>query len=413
MPRIIFINRYFYPDHSATSQILGDLAFHLAGLGRAVHVVTGRQHYDDPRRSLPAQERIGGVSIHRVAATSFGRASLIGRTIDYLSFYVSTWRMVLALAQPGDILIAKTDPPLLSILAARATRRRGARLINWLQDLYPEVAAQLHIPLLGGGIGRALVARRDRSLLAADANVVPGERMSERVAGRGVDPTRIAIIANWVDDERIVPVAPADNELRRAWRLEDKFVVGYSGNLGRAHEFDTLLGAAERLREHTRIVFVFIGGGKRFDELAGEVAARGLQRSFRFFPYQDRSVLKFSLSVPDLHWMSLSPGLEGLLFPSKLYGILAAGRPVIAVVAKDGEIARLVESRGCGVAIAPGDAAALAAILLQLSRDAARCAEMGRRARDLLDEQFTRRAAFAKWEALIERVGSPASPLTP
>jgi glycosyltransferase involved in cell wall biosynthesis len=329
---------------------------------------------------------------------------LFGRGIDYLSFYTSLWRCLLALADRGDVLVAKTDPPLLSVLAMRAARRRGAHLVNWLQDLYPEVAVQLGIPLLGGPLSQGLSYLRDRSLHAAAANVVVGHRMAERVLARGVAHDRVQVIHNWSDDEQISPIPHADNPLRREWGLADKFVVGYSGNLGRAHEYKTILAASERLRTHPRIVFVFMGGGHLFNELAHAVGQRGLEHLFRFFPYQDQALLKYSLCAADVHWISLRPELEGLVVPSKFYGAAAAGRPVIAITAKDGEIARLVEQYACGLVIEPGNADALAETLMRLSTDPERIAAMGKNARAMLEARFTRREAFAKWRELLDHI---------
>jgi glycosyltransferase involved in cell wall biosynthesis len=229
--RIIFLNRFFFPDHSATSQIVSGLALHLAALGKSVHVITSRQLYDDPQARLPTRETVNEVDVHRVSTTYYGRSTLLGRGIDYLSFYASMWRSVLAVAGHGDIVVAKTDPPLLSVLAMRAAERRGAHLVNWFQDLYPEVAVQLGVPLLGGPLGQTLAHMRDRSLKAAAANVVVGHRMAERVLARGAAPDRVHVIHNWSDDEQISPVPHAENMLRREWGLEDKFVIGYSGNL--------------------------------------------------------------------------------------------------------------------------------------------------------------------------------------
>jgi glycosyltransferase involved in cell wall biosynthesis len=404
MKRIIFLNRFFFPDHSATSQIVSGLAFHLAALGRHVHVITSRQLYDDPQARLPARETLSGVHVHRVATTQHGRSALFGRGIDYLSFYTSLWRCLLALADRGDVLVAKTDPPLLSVLAMRAARRRGAHLVNWLQDLYPEVAVQLGIPLLGGPLSQGLSYLRDRSLHAAAANVVVGHRMAERVLARGVAHDRVQVIHNWSDDEQISPIPHADNPLRREWGLADKFVVGYSGNLGRAHEYKTILAASERLRTHPRIVFVFMGGGHLFNELAHAVGQRGLEHLFRFFPYQDQALLKYSLCAADVHWISLRAELEGLVVPSKFYGAAAAGRPVIAITAKDGEIARLVEQYACGLVIEPGNADALAETLMRLSTDPERIAAMGKNARAMLEARFTRREAFGGWRELLDRI---------
>jgi len=405
MKRIIFLNRYFFPDHSATSQVLSDLAFHLAEVGHEVRVLTSRQRYDDPGADLPETETVSGVSIRRLSTTRFGRSAALGRGFDYASFYVAVWRAALAIAEPGDILVAKTDPPLLCLPAARAAKRRGLQLVNWLQDLYPEVATRLGVPLMAGPLGALLLRLRDAALGAAAANIVVGDGMGAILRARGVAAERIHVIANWCDDADIQPIASRENPLRREWGLEDRFVVGYSGNLGRGHEYATLLDAASRLRDDDRIVFLFIGGGGQLGALRREVRERGLEQSFRFLPYQDRAQLKFSLGVPDMHWLSLRPELEGLSVPSKLYGIAAAGRPIIAIAAPGGEVAGLVRDHRCGMAIAPGDGAALADALRQLAANPDTLAEMGSRARAMLEARFTRRQAFARWDRLLETIG--------
>jgi colanic acid biosynthesis glycosyl transferase WcaI len=412
--RIIFLNRFFYPDQSATSQMVSDLAFDLARRAYDVHVFTSRQRYDDPRAQLPQFERVDGVTIHRVETTQFGRATSLGRVFDYLSFYAGVRRAVLAWAEPGDVLVAKTDPPLLSVLGQRLAKRRGLRLINWLQDLYPEVAAKLGVPLLNGALGRKLAAMRDASLRAAAANVVIGEQMAAVVHAHGVDASRMRVIHNWCDDERIFPVLHEENPLRRAWQLDGGFVVAYSGNLGRSHEFDTLLAAAALLRDEQRLVFLFIGGGKKWDELRRAVHERGLEARFVFLPYQDRDALRYSLGAADMHLVSLKPELEGLIVPSKFYGIAAAGRPVLAITAMDGEVAKLVRAHDCGIVVEPGQGALLADMLRNVMRDSDRLQAMGRRARAMLEENFTRHQAFERWRGIIDEVteglpeGAPA-----
>jgi len=400
MNRLFFLNRYFFPDHSATSQILSQLAFHFAESGYDVHVVTSRQLYDDPTASLDVEETRRGVVIHRLSTTQLGRSRLVGRSFDYLSFYLAAWRLLMTTADRNDILVPMTDPPLLSILASRVARQRGSRVINWLQDIYPEIATELGVPFVSS-MGGILSSARDASLRKADANVVVGERMSEKVLQLGVPSDRISVIPNWCDDDIIVPVSSNDNPLRSEWNLQEKFVVGYSGNLGRAHEFDTVLAAAERLRGNPDIIFLFVGGGHQITELARRVDSKQLKEKFRFLPYQSDDVLKYSLSVPDVHWISLRPAMEGLIVPSKVYGVAAAGRPIIAVTAEDGEIARLVRAFDCGVIVEPGDANKMATTLVQLSINHTARAEMGRKARAMLEAQFTRRHAFERWERLF------------
>lgn len=403
MKRVFFLNRFFPPDQSATSQLVSDLAAQLELSGYDVHVITSQQLYDEPQARLPAEELLGGVHVHRVRASRFGRANLVGRAVDYLSFYASAARALLAAAQRDDIIVAMTDPPLISIVAMRVALARGAQLINWLQDIYPEVAVELGVPFLRGPVVRTIAKLRDRSLRVAVANVVVGQHMAAKVAALGIAPERIAVIPNWSADQDIRPVDRYDNPLRHKWRLGDKFVVGYSGNLGRAHEYDTVLAAAEQLKDHSEIVFLCIGGGHLMGQLAAQVTARGL-RSFQFMGYQDASLLKYSLCVPDVHWISLRPEVEGLIVPSKFYAIAAAARPMIAICSKDGEISRLVEQNHCGAVVEPGDAGHLADWIMHLSQEAGLRAAFGRNARMMLEAQFTRRQALARWQTLLEHV---------
>ena len=208
MKRLIVINLYFFPDHSATSQLLSDLTFYFAKAGIEVHVITSRQLYDDPHRQLPASEVVSGVFIHRIATTKFGRSGLPGRALDYLSFYRAADRSMQELVQPGDALIAMTDPPLCSVLSMRAARKKQANLINWLQDIYPEVAVELGVPLLRGPIATSVSYWRDRSLKSAAINVVVGQSIADRLMKLGVKPQQIRVIHNWTDDAEIIPISP-------------------------------------------------------------------------------------------------------------------------------------------------------------------------------------------------------------
>src|ERR1043166_3269501 len=171
--RLLFANRYFPPDHSATSQMVGDLAVHLAKRGHEVVAITSRQRYDDASARLARRERVNGVDVVRVATTRFGRGFLPGRALDYATFYLSAFFAILRRARRGDTVVAMTDPPLLSVVAALACALRGARLVNWVQDLFPEVATALGMRVPG------VMRLRDWSLRRAAMNVALGERMAE------------------------------------------------------------------------------------------------------------------------------------------------------------------------------------------------------------------------------------------
>jgi glycosyltransferase involved in cell wall biosynthesis len=292
----------------------------------------------------------------------------------------------------------------MSVVASPVARRNGALLVNWLQDIYPETAVELGVPFMRGPVAAGLAALRNATLREAAATVVVGDLMARKVKTLGAPAERIHVFANWCNDEDIRRIAPADNPLRQEWDLADKFVLGYSGNLGRAHEFATVLAAAERLRGEPRVVFLMIGGGKRFAELSAAVKARGLSGAFRFQPYQARTLLSYSLGAADAHWVSLDPRLEGLMVPSKFYGIAAAGKPIVVIGDPNGELAQLVRRNDCGFAIARGDSEALTAALRQLLDAPQTISEMGNRARKMLDADFTRNQGLARWRRLLDQL---------
>lgn len=398
--KVIFVNRFFYPDHSATSQLLSDLASELAADNYEVSVITSRQRIDDPDANLPARERVEEVSVLRVWTTRSGRDSMTGRALDYLSFYAAAgWRLFWACA-PGDVVVAKTDPPLLSVPCAWIATFRGARLVNWLHDLFPEVAERLGVGGVSGWRANLLRKFRNASLRSAEVNVVLGERMAEELRAQGISEPRIRIIHNWCDGERVRPVPRARNALRKEWGLGKRFVVMYSGNLGRAHEFETLLEAAGALRGRNDVAFLIVGDGVQRAHVETEVSRRKLS-NVALMPYQPRARLAESLSAADVHLISLRPALEGVIVPSKFYGVAAAGRPTIFVGAADGEIARLLARHGCGVTVEPGDGESLAAQISALADDPDAAARQGRAARKLFDEYFDKPIAAAAWRRTL------------
>jgi colanic acid biosynthesis glycosyl transferase WcaI len=399
--RIVFVNRYYDPDHSATSQMLTDLARGLAVRGEDVRVVTSRQLYGDGGARLPSRERLGRVDVHRVWTTRFGRVNLLGRTLDYASFYLSCAFRLLRLVRRGDIVIAKTDPPLLSIVVAPVTKIMRALLINWEQDVFPEVASRLGANPLPRWLDRCLQRLRDASLRSAAMNVVIGNRMREYLVSRGIPQSKLCVIENWSD--AIQPMPTSASELRARFAPPGHFVVCYSGNMGRAHEYDTLLAAAQALKGHPSFLFLIIGDGAKIEALKAAAAAARLV-NFKFLPYQPREKLADSLAAADVHIASLLPTLEGLIVPSKLYGILAAGRPLIFIGDVDGEIGRVIERAQCGSAIRVGDSAALAEALCHLEAKPEGRAHMGVRARRIFAEEFSFPLALERWITVIDRL---------
>ena len=242
-------------------------------------------------------------------------------------------------------------------------------------------------------------------------NVVLGERVAARLIDQRISPSRIRQIPNWANGAQIWPIEHVTNPLRASWNLSTKFVVGYSGNLGRAHEIDTLLGAISALETPSssaltsprQIVWLFIGGGALTGRLKAEVEHRGL-KSVMFQPYQSRARLAESLSVADVHLVSLRPVLEGLIVPSKIYGVAAAGRPAIFIGDSDGEVARILARHYCGLTVPMNEFAALADAILDLARQPDRCRRLGRNARAVFEASFDLPKAVEAWEGLLGEV---------
>jgi glycosyltransferase involved in cell wall biosynthesis len=312
---------------------------------------------------------------------------------------------------------------MLSVFAAPVCWLRGARLVNWLQDIFPETAQVLGTGGRAAGVPYGVMRwLRTKSLRAARMNVALGERMVARVERLGVSRDRVRAIPNWADNTIIKSIDPAANRLRAEWGLSSKFVIGYSGNLGRAHDIDTLLGAIGIIENtaakspsdnkspqaRSPISWLFIGSGAQFAILEAEVARRRFQ-SVVFKPYQPQAHLAESLSASDLHLVSLRPELEGLILPSKFYGIAAAGRPTVFIGDKDGEIARLLARHECGFTVGMGDGEGLARVILSLAAQPALCRRMGERARKASEGEFNRSIAIARWVELLAEV-SGANP---
>lgn len=379
---------------------MSDLAASLVSKGHSVAMVTSRLCYDNPAMELPVREQWKGVDIYRVWTSRFGRKHLPGRLADYLTFYLSLPLTLWRLLHRGDIVIAKTDPPLISLVVAVIAKLRGAVLVNWLQDVFPELVVAMGEPKIPRALTWVLQKLRNTSLRLAAMNVVIGERMSEYFRRQGIAATQLRVISNWGHEGDIVPMPTSESRLRTSMHLSDKFVVAYSGNLGRAHDIETLYDAAWKLRDNSNIVFLVIGGGHGYDQLHLRAMQAGLL-SIIFLPYQPLETLSDSMAAADLHLISLRPELEGHIVPSKFYGIASAARGMAFIGDEDGELARLIKQHACGFSVSPGEAESLAKRILELAGNLDICRGYGLAARELLERQFSRAQAHGQWHDLL------------
>lgn len=388
--RFVFINRFYWPDEPATAQLLTDLAEALAIAGHLPIVITSH-----PGDASPTTEMRHGVAIRRVRGTRWVKRGILGKAADFITFYCRALLSLCTTARRGDIVVSLTDPPMLGIGVWLVARLRGARVIHWVQDIYPEIA----ITLTGHRWLALFRPLRNLSWRRADACVTLGADMSGVLRAAGVQSHQLAIIPNWAPSGLAPQPASVADSLRAKWGLVGKFVVLYSGNLGRVHDLDPLLEVADLLRGHKDIVLLFVGSGAQRSALMAAAAQRGLT-NVHFQPPQPRAALTTSLALGDLHLVTLRPGCETSVFPSKLYGIAAVGRPVLFVGPRECELAGLIRRHRFGRTFTRDETPALAATISALSIAPDACAQLAHAATIFCAQSGDATSAAQRWAAL-------------
>ncbi len=393
---MLVLNQYYWPGVEATAHLLTELCEGLAA-EYDVTVVTGRLRGHEEDRSY---EQRNGVKIIRVRSTAYDRAPLSRRAVNYITYLGLGIVRALGADRP-DIVLCMTDPPVIGDVGLLVARRFRVPLVVVSEDVFPEIAVELQRlrnPLLVGLLG----ALTRFYLRRADRVVAIGETMEQRLETKGARPARMSVIPNWTDTRSLTP-QPRDNEWAREHDLVDGFVVMHSGNVGHAQDLETLIRATTFLRDLESLKAVIVGFGARHAEHLALVE-RLETDAVQFLPYQPREALAQSLSSADIHFVGLGRGLSGYVVPSRLYGVLAVGRPVIAAAEADSETARVVTEVGCGVVIPPGRPDLLARTLRKLVAGDYDLAGMGERGRAYVVAEADREVALARYRSLLDGV---------
>jgi len=401
--KVLFLNQYYRPDAAATGQYVADVAQALARRGHEVHVVCTRGAYGGGRTRYPREEIVRGVHVHRVGATGFGRGHILGRGLDYVSFYTLAWKRVMALGRM-DVCVSLTTPPLVGLLAAALGRRRAAASVHWVMDMYPELLKAFGVLGPTSMAYRAMAWASGRIYRRAARVVSLGTAMTRRLGEAGVCEAKIVMIDNWVPAETDGAMAGERSALPASRGGGDEVTVMYSGNLGVGHDLETLLRAAGALEGTHSLRLVFVGDGRARPALEGLTRELSLER-VSFNPPVALAELADSLAGGDIHVVSQREGTQGLLVPSKIYGILAAGRPVVFIGPEDTEVARMLQASGAGLVVPPGDDEATARALETLAADKAVRHEMGAKGRAWYKRHLGMERSVEKWVRVIEDAG--------
>ncbi len=400
--RILLLNQVFHPDVAATAQHAHDLGRHLVAHGHEVAVIASRSLYGEKGAKLPRRKNIDGVEVHRVGQSLFGKAGILARVLDFGLFYVAAAFKAFTIRRP-DVVICFTTPPFIALLGWLMRLMRGSKFVYWVMDLYPDLPVACGVMQARSPITRIFESINRFCLRRADSVVVLGRCMLERVRRKGVDRGQVTHIGVWSDHSEVKPLPREANPYREQWGLGDRFVVMYSGNFGLGHDVDTMLRAAEKLLRDDNLRFVFAGGGKKKAAVDRFVRELGL-RNCVLAPYQPRDRLDASLSCADVHLATLLEGVEGIMVPCKLFGIMAAERPTIFVGHPDSELARILIEHDAGIVVRQGDVDGLCQAITRLRTDPSLRQRMGRNARKALTHSFTRERSCEQWRELLERL---------
>jgi colanic acid biosynthesis glycosyl transferase WcaI len=342
--KFLLLNQTFHPDVASTAQHLSDLALALVERGHQVTVLTSRRAYDSPETLYPKQENWRGIRIIRIGCTGFGKSTKWRRAADFGSFILLCVAKLLFLPRQ-DVVVALTSPPLISVVGAGFAKLRGSRFFYWVMDFNPDEAIAAGW-LRADSLAAKVLDRMSRFSLRRAAKVIALDRfMRDRIVSKGIAPEKVVVISPWSHDDE-VKFDPAGRErFRKTHGLDGKFVVMYSGNHSPCHPLDTLMQAAERLKDDPSIVFCFIGGGSEFKRVQ-QWTKNGKGAKVVCLPYQPLNQLAASLSAADAHVVVMGASMLGLVHPCKIYNILAVGAPAIYIGPMPSHITEILNQPG-------------------------------------------------------------------
>lgn len=405
-PSVVLVSQFFYPDTSANSTILTELAVGLVERNKNVTVITTQPSYTEADResSHPKHERYEGVDIRRLPATRFDRnAGLTKRLVNEITFFLSAFVYLFGKSR-GDVLFLPTAPTFLPI-AGWVLRFRGYRPVPIVMDLYPAMAVELEYLDAESPIRALWDWLNRRTYRTAAVTVTIGETIAERLR-KEYGPRQVEVIHNWEDGDFIRPKDKSENPFARDHGFEEQFTLVYSGNLGRHHDLESLVEAAAKLETDDSPPFelVFIGDGGKKDELQRLAETQSID-SVRFLPYQPVEVLPDSLTSGDVSIVTMARGVEGLCVSSKFYTALASGQAILAISAENAEIAHVVNRTGCGIHVEPDSPEKVARAIRRWLQNPELAEEMGRSARDVFEAEFTKDTAIDAYARIVDEVG--------
>lgn len=398
--RLSVLTQFFPPDYAATGQLIQELVMQLGKQGRDIKVFTGQPGYAFETATAPMYEKLGKVQIKRSRASQLWPQQIRGKAINGLIFAVRAFLHLVKNCRRRNLVLLTTAPPFFPVVAYLARKIFGMRYVCLIYDFYPDVAVELGVIGHNHPLARFWRGLNRRVWRKAEAIIVLSSAMKQRVINTCPKlANKVAVIHSWANPDVIVPRPKPDNWFAQKHNLVNKFTVLYSGNMGRCHDIDTILETAKLLKDEP-IQFVCIGSGAKREALIEDVKRLGLT-NFLFLPYQDKEVLPYSLTACDLSLVSVMPGMETLVAPSKLYSALAAGVPVAVICSREAYLTELIAKAKCGASFVNGDSQGLADYIRSLAANQELVNSLGQAGREYLLENFTPEVIAKQYDQVL------------
>lgn len=385
--RLWVVSELYYPEQTSTGYFLTRIAEGLAGDFR-VEAVCGQPTYSEHGRKAPAREQRHGVLIHRLRATRFGKDRLALRAVNVATFTLAAMLFAITRFRRGDRLLIVTNPPTLPPVLGLVARLRGVEAHLLVHDVYPEVlAATGH--LKRDSLAYRMLDRISAATFRLYRQVIVLGRDMARIAEGKLGRSDVAIIPNWGDVDEVAPMPRAANPFAAAHRIAAPTVIQFSGNIGLTHDVEAVLAAAQALRDREDVLFLFVGFGGKTGAVA-EAEASGAGR-LRLLPRQPRELLGPMLACATATVISFVDDMKGLSVPSRMYNVLAAGTPIIALADPASELALTVAEHGAGWVLPAGDVEGLTRLVAWLATPEGReeAARRGAAGRAAVTAKFT------------------------
>ena len=399
--KVLILSEFFYPDKSSTPKVLTELAEDLVEYGLDVEVITSKTSYKGENSNFKTREVYKDIVINRVNSTELNRNSYIGRIVNYITFLISTSIKVIT-KKDYDCILMVSNPPVLPIIGYIVNKFKKKPYIYLLHDVYPDIAVKVGAIKENGLVFKVMSYINNKIFNSASKVIVLGKDMKQNLLDKRVDEEKIEIITNWADKEKIYR-GNKINDFSIKEVISQNFNIVYTGNIGRFHDIETILDTANKLKDNSKVNFIFVGDGYKKQQIEDYKKENSLS-NIKLMGYKYGETYNKLLNASDVFITTLDKGIEGLGVPSKTYSYMAAGKPIIAIMNSCSEIGSLVEDKNLGIRINSGESDKIVEFITKISNDKNLYSNIVSNVNDVFEYNYERKMVTKKFKEVIENI---------